>query len=50
MKTVNHVVKHDMIFTNEELDQILEDAKAVFSKEMHTLIEALVGQARKAAR
>lgn len=48
MEIVNHVVKHDMMFTNEELDQISEDAQAVFSKEMHSLIKALVRQARMA--
>lgn len=50
MEIVNRVVKHDMMFTNEELDQILEDAKAVFSNELYALIAALVRQAREAVK
>lgn len=53
MEIVDRVVKHDILrdpqmFTNEELDQILEDAKAVFSNELYALTAALVRQAREA--
>lgn len=47
MEIVDRCVKCDAMFTNEELDQVLDDAKALFSKEFHKLIKALVRQARE---
>lgn len=50
MSIVDRCVKHGAMFTNEELDQVLDDARALFSKEFHKLIEALVRQAKEAIK
>lgn len=50
MGIVDRCAKHGAMFTHEELDQILADAKALFSKEFHKLIKALVRQAKEAIK
>lgn len=43
---VGNVAKNDCAFTKEELDQILYDSKALFTKECFNVIKALVEQIR----